>query len=325
MSEHEEQQKYVFEQLARQNKKKLQKFADIQIKEQELDKRHWRLINYIASKPGNNSAFEFSPMAMQAQERPSNATAVLTIDNKKVEIKYSDMDFMLAENLQMLCASQDPLAEYHDWVATEDKIETAVTTDGTTFGEWKERNDFISFMDERETELKRIISLYSGAAFNPLCREQAAAQAKLKELTFKLKELRRLRERAQNLRPSKPKDLKLENNNFNNYDYASNVAEELRSIRERQLAAQQKYYEEEFEENVTTATHHGLIERRLQTLNQEELADKKTLWEKIMEKSGRNIPASNQASLSLPRRARPRGFTRDDFTYLKQTNTLSNG
>ena len=44
------------------------------------------------------------------------------------------------------------------------------------------------------------MTLYSGVAFNPNSAQQRAAQEKLKFLTFKLSELRRLRERTQNLK-----------------------------------------------------------------------------------------------------------------------------
>ena len=320
MNERQENKLHVNSQIQQaraQNAEALKEFADNQIKAQQLDSKHWRLINHIIEKNKyieDQKTFDYawSSLAMQAQEQPSDATIIV----KGREIKYSDMDYMLAENLQMLCASQDPLAEYYDWVATEDKIEKEVTTDGTTISEWHDRNNFISFMDERETELKRIISLYSGVAFNPLCQEQAAAQAKLRELAFKLKELRRLRERAQNLRPERPKEnLIIRNHSYENEDY--DTAEQLRA--ERALRIARENYERQLDSSATQQ-----ITQPQKSPSIENLKRNKKLWIHLQTLSGRTAP-NEHPNLTNPSQTRKKGFTQEAYiSYLTQKKEFIN-
>ncbi len=107
-----------------------------------------------------------------------------------------DLDYAIAESLQQLYSSEDPRAEYYSWVERQKQIEIDIATDGTTEDEIVERNSFIYFLDERETEMKRVMMLYAGAALNSNSRHRVAAQEKLEFLVFKLSELRRLRERT---------------------------------------------------------------------------------------------------------------------------------
>lgn len=113
------------------------------------------------------------------------------------EVPVSDLSYVLAESLQHLYSSEDPRAEYYDWVEIQRKIEVDINTNGTTDDEIKARNLFIGFLDDRETELKLIISLYSTAERNGTGYYKEMAQNKLNFLYFKLSELRRLRDRTQ--------------------------------------------------------------------------------------------------------------------------------
>lgn len=181
--------------LSKMHPSSLKNKADELIKLQELSK-HNEIIDLIASKRvGNYNQFNnlWSPMLWQS--RSDSSTAKVKIGEQTVEV--FDLDFLIAESLQHLYSSEDPKAEYYDWIERQRQIEVAINTGGTTEDEIAQRNTFISFLDDRETEIKRIILLYSGAAFNPNCRQQTEAQEKLKFLTFKLSELRRLRERTQ--------------------------------------------------------------------------------------------------------------------------------
>lgn len=118
-----------------------------------------------------------------------------TFDGKEVPI--SDLSYVLAESLQHLYSSEDPKAEYYDWVEAQRQIEIDINTNGTTKDEIKARNSFIGFLDDRETELKLIISLYATAERNGTGYYKEMAQNKLSFLQFKLSELRRLRDRTQ--------------------------------------------------------------------------------------------------------------------------------
>ena len=111
-----------------------------------------------------------------------------------------DLDYMIAETLQKLYSSEDPRAEYYDWVETQQKIALDINTGGTTQEEVDARNLFIDFLDDRETEIKRIMSLYAGAAIHGQGYYKDMAQEKLAFLTFKLSELRRLRTRTEQLK-----------------------------------------------------------------------------------------------------------------------------
>ncbi len=119
----------------------------------------------------------------------------LKFDNK--EIPVSDLSYMLAESLQYLYSSEDPRAEYYNWVEEQRKIEVEINTNGTTDEEIAERTKFLGFLDDRETELKLVIALYQSAARGSVGYYKEMALNKLSFLNFKLSELRRLRERTE--------------------------------------------------------------------------------------------------------------------------------
>ena len=159
-------------------------------------KRHDEMIDHLAQKRiANYNQFNNLWTPVLWQSRSDNTVSKVKIGENTIDA--FDLDFLIAESLQNLYSSEDPRAEYYDWIERQQQIEININTQGTTEEEIVERNTFISFLDDRETEIKRIISLYSGAALNPHCRQQTEAQEKLKFLTFKLSELRRLRERTQ--------------------------------------------------------------------------------------------------------------------------------
>ncbi|MBS4772691.1 MAG: hypothetical protein KHX55_00245 [Proteobacteria bacterium] len=116
---------------------------------------------------------------------------------KGVEINTFELDFLIAESLQKIDAGEDPRAEYYDWVEAQQKIENEINSDGTTQEEVNARNGFIDFLGDRETEMRRIIALYAGAAVygNGPLKEQALER--LAFMNFKLSELRRLRVKMQ--------------------------------------------------------------------------------------------------------------------------------
>ena len=137
---------------------------------------------------------EYARKLMIAQEK-GQPVKLPTYNNQEVSV--SDISYVLAESLQHLYSSEDPRAEYYDWVQTQRKIEVDIYSNGTTDDEIQARNDFIGFMDDRETELKLIIMLYQSAERNGTGYYKELAQNKLSFLNFKLSELRRLRDRTQ--------------------------------------------------------------------------------------------------------------------------------
>ena len=184
---------YLKKYLANYTCEDLHKKADAMIKTQKLDKND-EFIDYMSAKNlGDYHHFrsQWSPVAMQAREQTSEKTVKV---GGKVVYTY-DLNFSIAETLEMQDSSQDPVTEYYDWIKIQKRTEDDLYTDGATHSEIDARNRFISHMDIRETELKRVILLYSEAAFNSNSALQSIAQEKLKFLTFKLSELRRLRDR----------------------------------------------------------------------------------------------------------------------------------
>ena len=136
-------------------------------------------------------------MSLQVLENQTKGVPMKTPTFDGKEVPVSDLSYVLAESLQHLYSSEDPKAEYYDWVETQRKIEVDINTNGTTEDEIKARNSFIGFLDDRETELKLIISLYATAERNGTGYYKEMAQNKLSFLHFKLSELRRLRDRTQ--------------------------------------------------------------------------------------------------------------------------------
>lgn len=109
-----------------------------------------------------------------------------------------DLGFMIAESLQRIYSSENPTTEYHDWVYAQQRIETEMKVDGTSAEELAARDAFVGFLDDRETEMKLVMSLYANTAIHGkgYYKEQAVQQ--LEFMRFKLSELRRLRTRMKN-------------------------------------------------------------------------------------------------------------------------------
>lgn len=135
-------------------------------------------------------------LSLQVLENQTKGVPMKTPTFDGKEVPVSDLSYVLAESLQHLYSSEDPKAEYYDWVEAQRQIEIDINTNGTTEDEIKARNSFIGFLDDRETELKLIISLYATAERNGTGYYKEMAQNKLSFLHFKLSELRRLRDRT---------------------------------------------------------------------------------------------------------------------------------
>ncbi len=136
-------------------------------------------------------------LALQVQNSQAKGTPIKLPKFDGQEVPVFDLSYVLAESLQHLYSSEDPRAEYYDWVQVQRQIEVDINTNGTTDDEIKARNGFIDFLDDRETELKLIIMLYAMAERGGTGYYKEMAQNKLHFLVFKLSELRRLRDRTQ--------------------------------------------------------------------------------------------------------------------------------
>ena len=182
------------------------------------------------------------------------------------EVPVSDLSYVLAETLQHLYSSEDPKAEYYDWVQAQQNIEVAITTNGTTEDEINARNLFIGFLDDRETELKLIIHLYENAERGSSGYFKEMAQNKLSFMHFKLSELRRLRDRTQATKNKSDEQERQEK------EMTKTVAQTIGGIAIASLAVQElqqngqylanKYLNNEFENDIDgIITHYRPVTR----------------------------------------------------------------
>ncbi len=119
-------------------------------------------------------------------------------DSKSVKVGNFTMDngalmYILAENFQRTEAGISPQAEYYVWRDVTDRLIVELNTDGASVKEVGARNSFIDFLENREAEMKMVMSLYYAAAFNGNGYYQEAAKAQYQFMRFKLSELRRFK------------------------------------------------------------------------------------------------------------------------------------
>jgi len=116
---------------------------------------------------------------LENQHRPMTKVA------ENVVVSTYDLDYILAVSLQEMDAKQSPESEYRDWIEVAQKIETAINNNGTTRQEVDARNGFIGFLDNRETEMKRVMDLYRSTALHSQGFYREDAIRKLEYMRFK--------------------------------------------------------------------------------------------------------------------------------------------
>ena len=231
-----------------------------------------------------------------------------TYNNQPVSI--SDISFALAESLQYLYSGESPLSEYYDWVQDQRKIEVDINTNGTTEEEIFNRNNFISFLDDRETELKLIISLYGTAERNGTGAYKELAQQRLNFLNFKLNELRRLRERTaqtKSISDEKEKHIKqsinksveyIQEHTITNYFQNINATNELETTSEN---IHPQYMPE-------TKNINDVYDKKMRLYN-----NSLNMSKKIKELRGIKTSTFEQPIVSDRQISRPRGFSMYEF------------
>ncbi len=143
------------------------------------------------------AAVQADELKRKADNLLENQHRPMTKMSGNIVVSTYDLDFILALSLQEMDAKQSPESEYRDWIEVSQKIEAAINNNGTTQQEVDARNGFINFLDVRETEMKRVMDLYSSAALHSQGFYREEAIRKLEYMRFKLAELRRLRARMQ--------------------------------------------------------------------------------------------------------------------------------
>ncbi len=120
------------------------------------------------------------------------AAKALTDEKHKNDEKLKDGDqvidlsFILAHSLQMLYSETDPVQEYHAWIDDAHKV-IANMNDGTiTQGDLDAKIEFLDNLDQRENEIKAVMSIYRGSSFE-------GAKKQLEFLQYKWQRLMELR------------------------------------------------------------------------------------------------------------------------------------
>ncbi len=80
------------------------------------------------------------------------------------EITAGELDFIVANSIQTITSETDPKNEYFTWIEDGIDIIKDMSTDGVTKEELERRNDFLTDLNQRETEVKMCIALYQNAA-----------------------------------------------------------------------------------------------------------------------------------------------------------------
>ena len=132
-------------------------------------------------------------MSLQVLENQTKGVPMKTPTFDGKEVPVSDLSYVLAESLQHLYSSEDPKAEYYDWVNSQRTIEADYHVNGVSDEELSAGRGFAAFLDDRETEMKLVMSLYMSAAIHGKGYYKERAQEQLYFMRFKLRELRRIR------------------------------------------------------------------------------------------------------------------------------------
>ncbi len=135
---------------------------------------------------------------LAAQKERIEERGLVKVEGNKVriggeEVPVFDLNCMLADSLQKLYAGEDPKAEYYDWVNSQRTIEADYRVNGVSDEELSAGRGFAAFLDDRETEMKLVMSLYMSAAIHGKGYYKERAQEQLYFMRFKLRELRRIR------------------------------------------------------------------------------------------------------------------------------------
>lgn len=159
---------------------------------------------------------ERSPAELEIERKLNQALSFLPQERKKAEIekvldhadskevKFGQVSIdsgalmvMLAENYQRTEASISPQAEYYVWREVTDKLVVELNTDGASVQEVSARGSFIDFLENREAEMKMVMSLYYAASANGNGYYQELAKNQLTFMRFKMSELRRFKAKMQ--------------------------------------------------------------------------------------------------------------------------------
>lgn len=248
----------------------------------------------------------------KAEDLLANQHRPVTKVAGKVVVSTYDLDYILAVSLQEMDAKQSPESEYRDWIEASQKIESAINTHGTTQGEINARNGFIEFMDYRETEMKRVMALYSSAALHSQGFYKEEALRKLEYMRFKLSELRRLRTRMQATKSRSDEQERLEREIRNRGEkyIAQKVDEELEdNIIDPATFKPETQNEEEARRKVNALRMRSAAFMAMVIMGYRHGKSKKEVEREMRQ---------NNISELLPRVLRRRGLTVQDFERVAQ-------
>lgn len=99
------------------------------------------------------------------------------------EISFEDLSIIVARSIQTMESETTPQEEYYRWIYEGQEVITRMTDNDITDEDIALREDFLANLDQRETDMRVCIALYSRCLDNPEARERLAfLQVKLAKL-----------------------------------------------------------------------------------------------------------------------------------------------
>ncbi len=207
------------------------------------------------------------------------------------EITVGELDFIVANSIQTITSETDPKNEYFTWIEDGIDIIKDMSTDGVTKEELERRNEFLTDLDQRETEVKMCISLYQRAAMGTGHLADTAKEkiAFLQKKWAKLMEIRSaVKLSTQNYADEKKSD-RIANDRTKLYLLALYFMRQGREIPHRLKTKLEINYGITFED--------GLAEQMISRVNREPLTKKQTI-DRINALRGR-LPEGERPVLSV--------------------------
>ena len=104
------------------------------------------------------------------------------------EVSVEDISFIIAQSLQLLYSETDPMQEYHEWITDCGVVMQHLTDGEVTEQDLDEKFGFLNFLEQREAELKAVMSIYRSSTFEGAKKQLAFLEYKWQRL-MELKEV----------------------------------------------------------------------------------------------------------------------------------------
>ena len=143
---------------------------------QDREKEEQTLARLLHDK-GGLSQQDANTVAKTITDEKHKNDEKIELDNKTI-----DMSFIIANSLQMLYSGTDPLHEYHEWINDAIKIVHSMNDGHITPSNLEMKKDYLTNLDQRENEIKAVMSIYRGSNFEGAKKQLAFLQYKWQRL-----------------------------------------------------------------------------------------------------------------------------------------------